>query len=302
MDRVVRGRLALLAHRQRSNLTWEQLRAEGVTAAVIRSRAGSGELIRLFPRVYATADPDLVPLCRESAALLSLGPSAVLSHTTAAAIWGITARTPRRPIEVIVVGTRPRPRPGVRFHHTVNLHPHDVTERHGLRITTPARTLVDLAARSSRSQLERDLQEAWATGLVDHARLQAAAERAPRGHPGAAIIRRLEPDEIRSRSRRERTLAGLIAQARLPQPRRNFPVGDFELDFFWPEHGFGVELDGYGSHTSPRAFVRDRRKEQVMRVQNGIDVMRIAGRQVDTEPYAVIAYIAHSLAQRPAPA
>jgi very-short-patch-repair endonuclease len=282
------------------NATWQQLLDAGLTPAKIKHGAATGELTRMFPRVYAYGDPELIPLCREAAALLSLGSGAVLSHASAAAVWELTPAMPG-PIHVTMV-RRPRRRPGIRVHRVYHLDPRDVGIRSNLAVTSLSRTVIDFAAESSTIEVERVMAEAVAKERTTFEReLRQALGRIPANHPGAAVITGLlERDGAAlTRSEGERALRRLLRQAGLPQPVSNAKLYGVEPDLFWPEHALVVEFDGYPFHSSRASFERDRRRDQLL-AAHGITVMRLTGRQLRDEPLAVIARIAQGLATRAA--
>ena len=175
-----------------------------MTRAAIRARVKRGGLVAVFRDIYVAGDPELLPLARESAALLSLGPASFLSHRTAAAIWGLARANPKM-IDVTVINSHPRPRPGVRLHNVANLDPRDFAKKFHLRVTSPARALIEFASQATSSELEHAFGEARAEGLVNDEKLNRALQRAPQNHPGAAIVRRLlgsEPGATYSRQGR----------------------------------------------------------------------------------------------------
>lgn len=288
-----------LARAQNGVLTWRHLLAVGLTPAEIRTLVTRGSLVRICRGVYAVADPALLGLAHETAALLSLE-DAVLSHRSAAALWGIATRDPRT-VDV-TVGRRARARTGVRVHLVNGLHPSDIRIRHHLRVTSPARTLIDLATRAGSSELEHAFGEVRGKRLLSDAALTAALARAPANHPGAAVIRRLrtgDPGSTYTRSRAERLVRRLMKQSGLPQPLVNAQLHGFLVDFLWPHARLILEVDGHDTHGDRLAFEEDRRRDQI-HAAAGYTVIRVTWRQLTEEPLAVIARIAQALALRAA--
>ncbi|HLM31068.1 MAG TPA: DUF559 domain-containing protein [Solirubrobacterales bacterium] len=78
----------------------------------------------------------------------------------------------------------------------------------------------------------------------------------------------------------------LIRAAGLPEPEVNARVGRWEVDFFWPQHGLVVEVDGYGAHSSPTAFERDRIKAAELE-DAGLTIRRVSDRQLGRDASAV---------------
>ena len=286
-----------LSRSQNAAVRAEQLHAVGLSRHAILARVKRGRLVPKFKGVYIVGDPELLPLATESAALLSLGENAVLSHRTAAAIWGLAQPDPQV-IDVTVIGCRPHRRDGVRLHYAKALT--DVTIESNLRITTPARTLIDFASQASTSELADAFGEARANRLITDAKLNAALKRTPRNHPGAAVVRRmLAEGGTYDRSKAERLMRALCHQAELPQPLTNLILNGHLVDFFWPAQRLIVEVDGYGTHGNRLAFENDRRRDQT-HFAAGYVVIRITWLQLQHEPLAVAVRIAQSLVQRAA--
>lgn len=291
--------LVRLARAQNGVVSDAQLQAAGLTREAIRGRVRRGRLVRLFRGVYAVGDPVLMPLARPAATLLSLGAASLLSHRSAAAIWGLAEADPAV-IDATAVGANPGGRPGVRLHRIKQLHPDDIRTRSNLRLTAPARTLIDFAAQADSSELQEAFGEARAKRLLTDPALAAALNRVPPNHPGAAIVRpMLEHGGTYERSKAERILRRLCREAQLPQPLVNARLHGFLVDFFWPEANLIVEVDGYATHGTRQAFEGDRRRDQV-HVAAGYVVLRVTWHQLLHEPLAVLARIAQALARRAA--
>jgi hypothetical protein len=252
------ARLAAGAARQWGCVTAQQLLGVGFTRREIRRMIERGHLIRMHRGVYVLGALSPAPEQRWAAALLAAGKGAVLSHTAAAAHYGLLA--PRDVIEV----SAPRRRRGddtVRIHERGTI---DVTRHDGLPTTTVAQTLLDLAA--TRWPVDRLTQEAAATNLIPLDDLRAfAANR--RGARGAARLAEAAGQPL-TRSRME-----YEALRRLGRPEVNASVGQDEVDLSWPEHDLVVELDTDQTHGTKWARERDARKDQRMRAR-GLEVRR----------------------------
>jgi very-short-patch-repair endonuclease len=253
--------------------------------------------VRVFRDVYAAGDPELMPLVRPAAALLALGPHSFLSHRSAAAVWGLADADPVL-VDVTVVGGKPRTRDRLRLHRVSQLDPHDTTNRSNLRLTSLARTAIDFAAYATSSELHHTFAEARAKHRLTDPGLNSALARLPTNHPGAAIVRSmLNSNETYDRSKAERIMRTLCTQAQLPQAIVNRRLHGFLVDFLWPNADLIVEVDGYGTHGTRRAFETDRRRDQV-HAAAGFVVIRVTWNQLQDEPLAVIASIAQALARR----
>jgi hypothetical protein len=297
IDPRVEAQTRRLKRRQHAAASWDQLRAAGWTRSQIATRVDRGEWHRVFPRVYILGSPELIPLAMESAALLSFGGRAAVSHWTATAISELL-KLRLRMIDLTVARAAVRARPGVRTHLVDFLDAKDVRYRTGLRVTSPARTVVDLAIEASSNELEHAIAEAVARRLMRDDELIDALGRAPQNHPGAARLRaRLDhaPDLLlHTQSPGERIAFPLILEAGLPRPRLNQYVEGLKVDMHWPQHKLIVEVDGFQYHGSRQAFENDRRRDQILTAA-GYTVIRITWLQLTNEPYRVIAAIAQAL-------
>jgi hypothetical protein len=182
------GRLARVAVRQHGAFTRAQAAAAGLSASQLQRRVSAGAWVRMFPRVYRHA---AVPPNRAlvlSAALLWAGPGAALSHTTAAGLWRIGNGT--HLVELLVPRTRAPRAPGVLVHRVASVEPVDVASWRGFAVTTPVRTLIDLAAVLAGPELGAAVRRAAALGLVTRGSLEARlGTLGGRGRPGTARLR-----------------------------------------------------------------------------------------------------------------
>jgi len=243
-------------------VTRRQLLDAGMTVREIERRLERGELSRLHAGVYLLGGW-VTQHTRKAAAVLACGPGTAVSHISAAYLRAFLPYPEREvPTHVTVRSRNSGPRRGAVVHRTRRLEADEIGHRFGIPVTSPARTLIDLASCASRDALERALAETFAVRLTDRARMLAALERAGRKR-GTATLRELldaRRAPARLRSPAERGMLELIRAAGLPEPEVNARVGRWEVDFFWPQHGLVVEVDGYGAHSSPTAFERDRIK------------------------------------------
>jgi very-short-patch-repair endonuclease len=172
------------------------------------------------------------------------------------------------------------------------LDPRDRTKRGGIPVTSPARTAIDYAATAGYAEAERAIAEAFALKLLTEPQLRAAVDRAPH-RAGVATVRALlgqDGGPRRTRSGGERAMLRLIRAAGLPTPLTNHPVAGFNADFFWPEVGLIVELDGGDFHRPRPAFERDHRRD-IVHTEAGHEVLRVTGQQLDREPVYIAAVI-----------
>lgn len=283
-----------VASRQRGLATTGQLASLGLSRQQISVAAETGRLHRLHRGVYLVGHTAMAPLAREQAALLACGDGAILSHQTAAGLWKLWTQS--LIVDVTVVGRRVRHRKAVRLHVVGEIDPADTAQRHGLPVTSPARTLVDLAAILEPEPLEAALSEAYALRLITERKLHAALQR-NHGRPGAAALRALleaQEGPTITKSRAERLLRALLRKAGLPQPLSNQFVLGCSPDLLWPEQRLIVEFDGFQWHGHRARFETDRARDARL-VAAGYRVIRITWRQLTETPFVVIANIARAL-------
>jgi very-short-patch-repair endonuclease len=291
--------IAELATRQYGVVSRKQLLAAGIGPGAVETRVRRHQLHRLHRGVYAVGHTALVPLAREMAAVLACGPDSAISHRAAAVVLRLLER-PGALIDVTVRRSN-RSRPGLRIHRSRALLPADVCWHEGIPVTTPNRTLVDLAETEPARDLERAFDEAITQRLTTYPSVSAAVERS-RGRQGVSKIRELlarsmEPTLTRSEAE-ERCLA-LIREAALPAPEVNGVIAGHRVDFSWREEALILEVDGYRFHSSRSAFERDRRRDAELQAA-GFRVMRVTWRQLTGEPIAVATRLARALAGWPA--
>ncbi len=224
-------------------------------------------------------------------AVLACGDDAVLSHSSAAALWRIGGER-RSEIELSLPSSSHREVPGLRIHRRPSIDPErDLTREYGIPVTTPVQTLVDMALRLDRAGVERMINEADKYNLAHPPGLRRALD-ARSGEPGAAKLRfildrrtfRLTKEEL------ERRFLPLAREAGLPVPLTGRWVNEFEVDFYWPELGLVVETDGLRYHRTPAEQARDRLRDQA-HTAAGLTPLRFTHEQVCYEPEHVLAVL-----------
>lgn len=287
-----------LAHRQHGVLTRGDLLGLGFGPEAVKHRLRTGRLHAIARGVYAVGRPELTRQGRWMAAVLASGPGAALSHRSAAALWEIGAEAPGR-IDVTLRRAGEVRRPGIRSHARPSLPAADFTDRSGIPVASPIRTLVDLATELAPNRLERAINEADKRDLVDPDALRAALAD-HRGEPGVRLLRAvLDRHTFRlSDSELEVLLRPIAAAAGLPVPHTKQRVNDFEVDFFWPDLGLIVETDGWRSHRTPAAQARDARRFQA-HAAAGLTPIRFSHRQVKYEPLYVRRILEEATAHLP---
>lgn len=280
-----------------------QLLTAGLTRGQIEHRLDRGRLEPVHRGVYTVAGVPDVPLRREAAALLACGPAAVLGLLTAARMWKLfPAPSDASPIDVLLTdGNRGRTRAGIELHRTATITGADRRVLLGLPVTSPVRTLVDVATLDcvSDRRLERALDEALGLRITSIAKLTVAIAAHP-GRPGISRVRELlaqrQGSTVTRTDAEERFLA-LIREAGLPDPQMQAPIAGFEVDAYWPEARFVVEFDSYRWHMLRGNFERDRRKDRALQGL-GLLVSRVTWEQMRDERLKVATDIATALARR----
>lgn len=287
---------AEIATAQHGVVTRAQLLSAGCAARTVDRRVATGFLRVVHLGVYALG-PVQSSAMREMAAVLACGRHALVSHRSAGVLWRILhpEARPARP-QVTLVGAN-RNRPGIRIHRVAELEPNERSARDGIPLTSPSRTLYDLASVLAPRALEQAAAEAIALRLVALEDLAAAAER-HRGRLGAGRLRAVVQGgggPSRTRSTAEERFLALVRKARVGRPKLNTAVAGHEVDFFWPQHRLVVEVDGRAYHTSPRAVDRDRRRDADLATA-GYRVLRITWREIVHHPEALLVRLGRALA------
>jgi very-short-patch-repair endonuclease len=246
----------------------EQLRAAGLSDAALKWRARRGWLHPVTRGVYSTVPAEhRPPLAAEAAALLAIG--GVISHRSAAAMWGLVKRDPL--VVDVTVPVQRRHRSGIRVHRA-SVTREEQRAKRGLILTSPFRALMDLQT--------GEKERAFAVSEALSRRLISDAE--------AATL--IDAPAI-TRSEAERRFLELIRKAGLTTPNANVRLHGYEVDFHWPDHRLVVEIDGFRFHGHRGAFERDRRKGLDLE-RRGERVVRLSALQVVDEPEAVVASLA----------
>jgi very-short-patch-repair endonuclease/predicted transcriptional regulator of viral defense system len=264
-------RVAELATRQHGVVARDQLVRIGYGADAIDFRIDRGRLHVVHRGVYAAGHPGLSLRGRWMAAVLCAGPAAVLSHRSAAALWGLM-KPSAHPTEV--TATAERKHPGLRTHVT-SLTAADRTIHDGIPVTSVARTLLDLAAVAP-GRLDRALEESERLELFDLREVEELLARS-RGRRGVARLRialAVYREPVFSRSELERRFLRLVRRESLPLLAMNCNVAGHEVDALWPEEQLIVELDGYEYHRTRRAYEDDRLRDDNLALA-GHDVVRL---------------------------
>ncbi|MEY2442753.1 MAG: hypothetical protein QOJ46_2179 [bacterium] len=288
--------IAELAALQHGVVALEQLLDIGLSARAVQHRVDAGRLHRIHRGVYAVGHARLTLDGRYMAAVLACRPDGALSHRSSAHKRGLR-NSDRSKIDVITSRRAGRGLAGIDAHTSSTLLPRDIQVVDGIRCTSVARTLLDLAAVLPRGAVERAFDQAEVLEVLDARQIEDVLARAG-PHRGAGMLRAVLDDHSRgttlTRNKLEAAFLAICDRASLPRPQVNVwiplePTG-YEADFLWREQGLIAETDGGTSHGTSRAFVRDRVRDQRLMLA-GFRVVRFPWQQVFDEPRTVEATV-----------
>lgn len=289
--------LAELAGRQYGVASTRQLRRLGYSYASIERAASAGRLHRVHQGVYAVGHTSLSLYGQCLAAVLACGPGALLSHWSAAWLLGLLPTQPV-PVHVTTPVQRQSRRP-IRVHRSRTLTDADRGVEDGIPVTSVARTALDLAPRIRPASLDRLLQRAEELQLFDLPEFESVLER-NRGHHGASRLRlalHLYAPAPFTRSGLERRFLGLLTEAGIATPSTGYNVAGHELDVYWPDHRFAVELDVFETHGSRSSFEADRLRDEDLKLA-GVELIRVTGHRLEREPERVLERVALLIGRR----
>ncbi len=250
-----------------------QLLRLGLTASGISVRRQTGKLIRVHQGVYAVGHVQRSDPARADAAVMACGERAALSHDSAAALHGLRRWPPTPEISSALKHERP----GITAHRTRTLTRADVTTRHGIRVTTVARTIADIASRLTDIELERAIHEARRNRDLPDAQLARLYELCGRA------ARVFDSAEAPSRSVFQHALKAFLRTRDLPLPEFEAPWHGYEVDAFYEAEKLIVELDGYRDHSQPDRFEQDRLRD-ALALELGFVTLRITWKRLTRAP------------------
>lgn len=255
----------------------------------LEHRIACGRLRTVECGVYAVGHRLLSCEGRWMTAVLAGGPGAVLSHRSAAELWGIGEEHPR--FCEVTVPRRRRMRPRIRWHHSA-LATDEIADRNAIPLTSLHRTLLDLAAVLDRERLSDAVDRAEALRLGDRVPLAELLDR-HRGRRGLASLRAVLAEGTEpafTRSRLERRFLRMLAREGLPRPEVNAIVAldaqVYEADCLWRRSRLIVELDGRSTHARRAAFESDRERDRVL-MAAGWRVVRVTWRQLESDAASI---------------
>lgn len=285
--------LTQLATRQHGVVARDQLLNLGLGRGAIDARVRSGRLHVIHRGVYMVSRTRIGQRGHWLAAVLAYGDEALLSHGSAAALWGLMRGSGS---VTDVTSWRGRPgRRGIRLHRS-QVKPSERARRDGIPVTCPARTLLDVAEVVDSDRFARVFEEADRLGLLEMRVLEELCE-AAEGRRGVTACRQMiaaATAPVTTRSTLEDRFARFCRERRLPAPTLNVVVLGFEVDALWPERRLIVELDGFAYHRHRGAFERDRARDATLQAA-GYRVLRLTHRRITTEAETIVAELSRLL-------
>ena len=285
--------VARLAADQWGVLSLDELGACGLSRENVRIRVGNGRLHPVHAAVYAVGHANVALEGRFLAAVKACGDGALLSHFSAAALWGFLPWD-ERPPEVTVLDTTTHVHPGLHVHRTRVLAPHDIARHAGIPVTSPARTLLDLAAIVPYRQLRRAIRQAQSLYRVNLRQLLEVLARLGPRRGTRNFARIVATGPAPTRSVLEDAVLDLVLRGGVAHPIVN---GKLVLDgrtvypdFRWPEQRLVVEADGAAWHDHKLAREDDAERQALLE-SHGYHVLRVTWDQAILRPAQTLARI-----------
>jgi hypothetical protein len=262
------------------NVTRAQLLALGLDDKAIAYRLKIGRLHRVHGGVYAVGHRPVTPLERASAAVLACGNGAALSRGSAMTLWGYWRRWDE-PFEVTVPGDRRTK--GIAVHRSTTLAWRDVKTQLGIRVTSPARTIFDVAPRLTDKQLKRTVNSALHSPWLTESQPVEVVERLAHQPPARRITPLLGFEGTPTRAGWEDDFPAFCSQHGLPAPVMGALVNGYVVDALFPRHGVIVELDSWAFHKNRIAFETDRDRDAES-LAHGLVTVRITWERIEQAP------------------
>lgn len=298
-------RIAQFAARQHGTVTRAQLLEHGATDKQIHTLVVTGVLRRTSPGMYAIAGAPRTWLQELQLAVHRGGPLCLVSHRAASGMWGLD-RFRQGHVEILSPWSRGRTGGGFLHHRSTDLPTRDRARLHGLPVTSPTRTLIDMGRFVGTERLGRMVDDAVRRRLTSYEELtQRAAELSRPGRDGMAVVH----ETLRDRpggapvpgSPFERDVCNHLVGAGLPEPALQHPVpcGEvfYVLDLAWPESLVALECDGFRFHRTPDQLDWDDRRRTELGLRGWL-VLHVTWRQFRTSPDAVVLDVRRALSQR----
>lgn len=291
------GELAELAAEQHGVVSHRQLENLGYSHSTIARAVEARRLHAIDRGAYAVGHAAISRHGACLAAVLAAGGGAIVSHGSAAWLWGLSLTFPHRP--EITAPARGHQKGTARIHHSTTLTSRDVTVEEGVPTTVVPRTLLDLAASEPERRLASAVERAERLAFLDLEAIDDLLGRCGR-HRGRRKLRlalEIYRDPSFSRSRSERLFLALVKEAGLPRPAMNTFVAGHEIDAYWEAERFAVEVDGWSAHRSRKSFETDPVRQEDLKLA-GIDSIRVTARRIERQPELVAKRLTRLLQRR----
>ena len=286
---AIRIKIARVADRQYGHVTREQLLELDLPSQTIGRWIENGRLTPVHAGVYAVGHQQRTAVAMAMAAVLACGPDAVLSHDSAAALWGVRI-WPSLPE---VTAPHCRRRKGIRSHRTTTLSRRDIRRHRNLRVTSPARTILDIQNRLTDHQLVRAINELRLQKHLRGAELQRLLSHSRR------IATLIDPEQNPTRSGKEDDFVAFCRDHGLPVPRINLKLFGKEVDALFKAEKVIVEIDAWDTHKSYKSFESDRKRDSLA-AEEGYLTVRVTSARLAEDPHGEAESLRRTLARRKA--
>ena len=248
--------------------------------------------------MYVVGTGLLLPGARELSAALAAGRDCWVSHRSGGVVYRWLPED-GGVVDITVGGGGRKDRDGIRFHRSVCLIDADVGVYDGIPITSPARTLLDLATVLTRGELAWVYNEALIQRHTTPAEVGELLTRT-HGHPGSRLLKAIvERDEHpqRADSHLERVVLEALRRGGVEEPRMGAVIGGWRVDFHWPRHRLVLEADGHELHSGPESWRRDRRKQADLEARGEL-VLRTDWEEASERPESLVGRVIRAQVER----
>lgn len=299
------GRLGACARGQHGVVTRAQARACGMSNSMIARRVDQGLLTALLDEVFLVAGVPLGFRQKVTATQMRLGNRGAMSHETAALVHGFEEFKTPVVVEASIATDLRCPAPWLRLHRVRQLEDCDIEVVDAFRVTTPARTLFDLAGILDPDALEHAADFVLRRRLATVRRLRWTVDRLEgKGRAGCKALRTIveerDPSQPVPESKLERLLLRLLEGAGVERPEVQYEVRDDDgrfiarVDFAFPGVKLAIEADGRDYHYGHARWEQDLRRRSRLGAA-GWRVIHITWQRLREDPQGVIEEIARAL-------
>jgi very-short-patch-repair endonuclease len=270
----------------------------GLTDGGVRHRVRAG---RLHPRhrgIYVVGTELLLPGARELSAALACGSEAWVSHRSGGVVMNVMEEDDGD-VDVTIAGGGRAHRDGIRLHRSICLTDADVGTYDGIPVTSPSRTLLDLATVLTRNDLAWAYNELLIQELITPQQVKEILNRT-HGHPGSRLLKAIverDDDPRRSKGKLAALVRSALKRGRVETPIEEETLYGWRTDFYWPQYGLVLEADGFQFHKGPEAWRRDRRKQADLE-SRGLRFLRTDWEEAKDRPESLVARVIRAQLER----